>query len=161
MLTKNQVNELYAVIRLRGSVKVRKEILDTLKMLRLHRVNHCVLVPKTKQFEGMLKKVRGYITYGEINKETLVKLLRERGRLIGNKKIDEKNLKKITGYESFEKFADALLKEKIRLKDFSEIKPVFRLNPARHGLKSIKKYYPKGDLGYRGEKINELLERMI
>lgn len=152
---------MYAVIRLRGSVKVRKEILDTLKMLRLHRVNHCVVVPRTNQFKGMLEKVRSHITYGEINKQTLVKLLKERSRLVGNKRLDEKNLKKITGYESFEKFADGLLKGKIRLKDFSCIKPVFRLSPARHGLKSIKEYYPKGDLGYRGEKINELLERMI
>ena len=47
------------------------------------------------------------------------------------------------------------------LKD-SEIKPVFRLIPAKGGFKfSIKDNYPRGEIGYRGDKINELLERMI
>ncbi|MCD6402882.1 MAG: 50S ribosomal protein L30 [Candidatus Aenigmarchaeota archaeon] len=153
--------KVYAVIRLRGSVKVRKEILDMLKMLKLHRVNHCVLVPKTPDFEGMLKKVKDYVTYGEIKKETLVKLLKERGRVIGNKKLDEETLKKITGFKSFEEFADALLSGKVKLKDFEELKPVFRLSPPKKGLKSKKFHYPKGDLGYRGDAINELIERML
>ncbi|MDY6932317.1 MAG: uL30 family ribosomal protein, partial [Halobacteriota archaeon] len=34
---------MYAVVRLRGNVNVRPEIKDTLKMLRLNRINHCVL----------------------------------------------------------------------------------------------------------------------
>ena len=152
---------MYAVVRLRGSVKVRKEILDTLKMLRLHRVNHCVLVPKTKDYEGMLKKVKDYVTYGEIKKETLVKLLKERGRLVGNKKLTEDSLNKITGFKTFEEFAEAMLKGKVKLKDYPQIKPVFRLSPPKHGLKSKKLHYPKGDLGYRGDAINELVERMI
>ncbi len=152
---------MYAVIRLRGSVKVRREILDTLKMLRLHRVNHCVLVPETKDFKGMLAKVKDYVTYGEINKETLVELLKKRGKLVGNKKLTEEKLKEITGYESFESFADALLSGKVKLKDFEQIKPVFRLNSPRKGLKSKKLHWPKGDLGYRGEAINELIARML
>ena len=152
---------LYAVIRLRGSVKVRKEISDTMSMLKLHRVNHCVILPKTKEFEGMLRKVKDYVTYGEINKETLVMLLNNRGRLIGNKKLDHKTLKKITNFDTFEDFANALLKRKVKIKDFSQIKPVFRLNPPKHGLKSIKQHYPKGDIGYRGKKINDLLMKMI
>ena len=41
------------------------------------------------------------------------------------------------------------------------IMPVFRLNPPSKGYKSVRKFFPKGDLGYRGEKINELLKRMI
>jgi len=152
---------MYAVIRLRGSVGVRKEIEDTMKMLRLHRVNHCVIVPKTPQYEGMLKRVKDYVTYGEIKKETLVKLLEKRGRLVGNKPLDLESLKRITGFKTYEEFADALLKGKVKLKDYAEIKPLFRLNSPRKGLKSKKMHYPKGDLGYRGEAINELIERMM
>ena len=152
---------LYAVVRLRGSARVRKSIQDTLKLLRLHRANHCVLVPNTPSFLGMLKKAKDFITYGEIKKETLVKLLKARLRLVGNKKVSEEELAKITGFKSFEEFADALLAGKVKLTDFKELKPVFRLNPPVKGLKSVKKHYPKGDLGYRGEAINELLERMI
>jgi large subunit ribosomal protein L30 len=36
-----------------------------------------------------------------------------------------------------------------------------RLSSPRGGFKAIKMVYPKGDLGYRGDKINELIERML
>lgn len=38
---------------------------------------------------------------------------------------------------------------------------VFHLHSPRKGLKSAKKRYPKGDLGYRGDEINKLIERML
>lgn len=38
---------------------------------------------------------------------------------------------------------------------------IIRMKPAKGGLKSIKEKYPRGDLGYRGEKINDLIKRMI
>ena len=152
---------MYAVVRIRGRVGVRKEVEDTLRMLRLRRVNNCVLVPENPSFKGMLEKAKDYITWGEINKETLVALLRKRLRLKGDKRVDEKILKEVTDFNSFEEFADALLEGKIRLKDFERLKPVFRLTPPSKGFKSVKQHWPKGDLGYRGEAINELLERMI
>ena len=152
---------MYAVVRIRGRVGVRKEVEDTLRMLRLKRVNNCVLVPENPSFKGMLEKAKDYITWGEINKETLVALLRKRLRLKGDKRVDEKILKEVTDFNSFEEFADALLEGKIRLKDFEKLNPVFRLTPPSKGFKSVKQHWPKGDLGYRGEAINELLERMI
>lgn len=152
---------MFAVIRLRGSVKTSKEINDTLEMLRIKKVNHCVVIPKTSQYEGMLRKVKDYVTYGDIDKKTLVELLKKRGRIEKNQKLDEVKLKEITNFDSFEKFADALMKGSVKLKDYKKIKPFFRLNPPRKGLKAIRLQYPKGDLGYRKEKINELLERMM
>lgn len=153
--------ELFAVIRIRGSVKVGKKIKDNLSMFRLHRVNHCIIIPEKPEYLGMLKKVKDWITWGKIDKKTLSELLEKRGKLKGNKKIDEKSLKRITEFDRFEEFADALIEEKVKLKDFKEIKPIFRLNPPRHGFKAIRLPYPKGDLGDRKEKINDLLERMI
>ena len=44
-------------------------------------------------------------------------------------------------------------------KEFSG-KKSFSLKPPKGGFKSLKQMYPKGDLGYRGEKINELIKRM-
>jgi len=43
---------MYAVVRLRGQVNVRYTIEDTMKMLRLHRVNHCVFVPEKSSLQG-------------------------------------------------------------------------------------------------------------
>lgn len=155
------MDELFGIIRLRGSVKTRKEIEDTLKMLRLKKVNHCVVVPETKEYLGMLKKVKDYVTYGSISKKTLIELLKKRCRIIGNKQLDEKNLKEITNFKSFDEFADSLIKGKIKLKDLKKIKPVFRLNPPKKGFKSIRLGYPKGDLGFRKDGIDKLLERMM
>jgi len=152
---------MFAVVRIRGTAQVRKTIEDTLNFLRLKRVNNCVIIPETKEYTGMLKKAKDYITWGNINKETLTKLIQNRCKILGDKKIDEKLLKEITDFDSFEKFSEALIKEKTKLKDYKQIKQVFKLNPPRHGFKAAKLPFPKGDLGNRKEKINELIERMI
>jgi len=151
--------KMFAVIRIRGRVGVRREIEDTLKLLRLNRVNNCVLVENSPSILGMLEKAKDFITWGEINKETLIELLKKRLRLKGNKRVSEEDLKKV-GINSFEELADALLSGK-KLKEFEIFNPVFKLTPPKHGFKSVKEHWPKGDLGYRKEAINELLKRMI
>ncbi|BAW30975.1 MAG TPA: 50S ribosomal protein L30 [Methanothermobacter sp.] len=151
---------MFAVIRVRGSVGVRKDIKDTLKMLRLHRINHAILVDETPSYKGMLQKAKDYITWGEINKDTLAAMIQKRGRLPGNKKITEEHIKD-KGYSTFKEFAEAIIKGEIKLED-SNIKPVFRLQPPRKGYKSVKKSFKEGgSLGYRGDKINELIQQMI
>jgi large subunit ribosomal protein L30 len=155
------VNKLLAVVRIAGRVNITKELEDTLEMLRLHRVNHCVLVPETPEYLGMVRKVKDYVTWGKVDEKTAVKLFEERGMLTGRRKLDEKRLKKLTDYTSFDKFFKDLNKGKIKIKDFPEIKPVFRLSPPRKGFKNTRIPYPKGDLGNRKDKINELLERMV
>jgi ribosomal protein L30/L7E len=102
--------KMIAAIRLRGSIKVRSEVKDTLRMLKLGRKNSLSIIKVTPSNMAMIKKSEDFITWGE-------------------------------------------LPEGIR-----EIKK-FRLKPAK--LKSIKERYPKGDLGYRGEKIVELIEKMM
>lgn len=150
---------MFAVVRIRG--KARKEIEDTLKMLRLEKVNNCVILPEKPDFKGMLQKVKDFVTWGEIEKEVLVELLKKRLRAKGDKRVDEKMLKELTNFESFESFASALLEEKVKIKDFESLNPVFRLTPPSKGFKSVKEHWPKGDLGYRGKEINELIKRMI
>lgn len=154
------VIKLFAVIRIRGSIKVRGEINDTLSMLRLNRVNHCVLVPNDPKYLGMLRKTHSWITWGEVDKKTLAKMVEKRGRLVGDKPLDAKSLKKL-GFDSYEKLAEALIKGKTKVKDLADLKPVFRLNPPKKGFKSTRLPFPKGDLGYRKDAINKLLERMI
>jgi large subunit ribosomal protein L30 len=47
-------------------------------------------------------------------------------------------------------------------KKFGEDEIVFRLQPPRGGFRGgIKHHYPDGALGYRGEKINDLIKAMI
>ncbi|MDI3474865.1 MAG: large subunit ribosomal protein [Thermococcaceae archaeon] len=151
-----------ALIRLRSGIRARGEVRDTLAMLRLHRINHLVLVDDTPSYRGMIQKVKDYITWGEIDKETLVKLLRKRGRLIGNRPITDDYVQEKLGM-TIEEFAEKVVNGEMKLKDLPNIKPVFRLHPPRGGLKGSKKrsFKEGGALGYRGEKINELIERML
>jgi len=152
---------MYAVIRLRGEVDVHRKIKDTLRLLRLHRKYHCIVVPETPSYKGMLQVVKDYVAYGEIDGKTLALLLRNRGRLIGNRRLTDEYVKEKTGYESIEDFANAVIEGKASLKDLPDLKPVFRLHPPRGGLKSIKWHYGYGgDLGYHGKEISKLIYKM-
>ena len=125
-------------------------------MLRLHRKHHCVLLHSSPATKGMLQKVKDYVTWGEIDEKVLKHLIKKRGRKTGNKRLsDEEAEKALSALTSSSEHPAKLL---LNL----GIKPVFRLSPPSKGFKkSIKQHYPKGELGYRGEAINELLERMI
>ena len=155
------MSELLAVVRIRGRVNIRKEVEDTLGMLRLHRVNHCVLVPEIPEYLGMLQKAKDWITWGKVDKKTIIELFKKRGMIIGGKRLDENNMKKITKYNVLDSFVDDLIKGKIKFKDCPKLKPVFRLSPPKKGYKATKLPYPKGDLGNRKEDISKLLKRMI
>ena len=157
---------LYAVIRLRGIPDTPYDIEYTLKLLRLHKKFHCVLVYSDNPgIEGMLFKVKDWITWGEIDRETLIELLRRRGRIPGNKPLTDEHVKeklKLPG--GIEELADKLLKGELKLNKLANlVKPVFRLHPPRGGFKGTVKrpFGAGGETGYRGEKINELLKKMI
>ena len=150
---------MLAVIRIRGSVGVRKEIKDTFKMLNLEKKHRCTVIPETPQYMGMVKKVKDYSTWGPISEEILIKLLEKRGRTIHNEKITNEFLEK-RKLKSIKDLAKKVMEGK-KLKELG-LKPYFRLSPPSKGFRgSIKQHYPKGVLGNRGEKINELLKRMI
>ncbi len=151
---------MYVVIRIRGTVGVRKKIEDTLNMLRLKAVNNCVILPETPDFKGMISKVKDFVTYGIIEFDIFLEMLKKRGRLIGNKRLTEENVKEL-GFKSIEELAKAIFEGKVKMKDIPSLKSVFRLTPPSKGFKSIKGHYPKGDLGFRDKEINELIERMI
>ncbi|MHA1373249.1 MAG: 50S ribosomal protein L30 [Promethearchaeota archaeon] len=156
---------LYFVIRVRGAPGMKRKIQDTLKMLRMHKVNHGVLLWGDKSATGMLTKCKDYIAYGEIEEKTLVRLLRVRGRIEGNTPLTDEHVKNLTEYGNIKELAKALLigEIKYREKDIYKIKPVFRMHPPQKGFRgSIKKHYNEGGtLGYVQKYINELVKKMI
>lgn len=107
---------MIAAIRLRGSIKMGREMRDTLRMLNLDRVNTLSIVEDTPSRIGMVKKAESFITWGEASEDTK--------KLMAGKKF-------------------------------------IRLRPRKGGIKPVKKKYPQGSLGYRGEKINDLIREMI
>ena len=136
---------MICIIRIHGQVSLNKGIIETFFRLKLRRKYACIILKPTKENMGMLKKVRNFVAYGEIEKDLLIKLIEQRGKgLEKSKKIDAKKIA-----EDFEKTGE-----------FKDIKPFFRLHPARGGMET-KLGYPKGALGNHGKRINVLLEKML
>jgi large subunit ribosomal protein L30 len=152
---------MYAVVRVRGQVNVRYTIEDTMKMLRLHKVNHCVLVPENPHFKGMVQKVKDYVAYGKVDAKALAEILENRGRLEGGLRLTEEYVRENTAYDSIQAFAEAVIEGKASLKDIPKLKPVFRLHPPRKGHAGIKRTVQQGGvLGNHDEDINVLLHKM-
>ncbi len=152
----------YAVVRVRGNINVRRTIKDTLLMLRLNRVNHCVIIPESPVFAGMLKKSKDYVTWGEIDESSLTELLTARGKLMGDNDVTDKYIKSNSKFKSLSDLAKHIVKGDAKLTDIKDFKPVIRLHPPRKGYSGVKRPFSLGGaLGYRGLKINDLLRRMI
>jgi len=150
---------MFAIVRLRGEVNLRPEIKDTLAMLHIHRVNHCVVVKEDPHYRGMIQKVKDYVAWGKIDDDTLAMLLERRGRLSANRRLTEQYLKENTPYSSFKELAKAINSGSASLKDL-QIKPIFRLHPARKGLRTTKKTAQQGgDLGFHPD-LTDLIKRM-
>ncbi len=152
---------MYVIVKLRGEVKTRQDIRDTLRMLHLDRVNHCVVVPETPTYNGMIHKAKDYVAWGTINPETLAQMLENRGRLEGGDCLTEEYLSKNTKFKSFTELAKAICDGSSSINDIPGLKPVFRMHPARKGLKGTKRTFQEGgELGFHGNEINALLNRM-
>ncbi len=128
---KKMANHL-AVVRIRGGVGADRRIKSTLTMLCLYRKNYCCMYPNNPSFQGMITKVKDYVTWGEIDEGTQKLLIEKRAEK------DPKDPKKI--------------------KKFFRLSPP-RGGFERKGIKTP--FQNGGALGYRGKKVNDLIKRMI
>ncbi len=139
---------MITIIRISGKVKINKEIEETFFRLGLRKKYTCILINEKDPVKmGMLKKIKDYVSYGEIDKGVLIRLIEKRG-----KRKDKKEIK------DAEKIAGEL--EKGKSLEEQGLKHFFRLHSPRGGLKSSKKYFPKGVLGNNKE-LNKLIEKML
>ncbi|MBS3071788.1 hypothetical protein J4408_02255 [Candidatus Pacearchaeota archaeon] len=136
-------------IRISGLVEMQTKVEETLFRTRLRRKYAAVLLKPTAENQKLLLKLRNFIAYGDINKETLALLIQKRGMpKVKGKKIDVDKV-----IESLEK------------KNFNdlEIKPFFRLHPPRGGIDSKNHFGTsrKAVLGDNKNAINDILRRML
>jgi large subunit ribosomal protein L30 len=153
---------MQALVQIRGEVNQSQAVRDTLGMLNLHKVNHCVLVPETPTYRGMITKVNDWVAHGQPSAETVALLLRKRAEPAeGDAEVDEAWLAEHTEYESFEALAEALVAEETTLRE-QGLSPTLRLHPPRGGHRGIK--HPTKEGGQLGkhdsEDIDDLLEAM-
>ncbi|MCL7474578.1 MAG: 50S ribosomal protein L30 [Methanosarcinales archaeon] len=152
---------MYTVVRLRSTVNTRPEIRDTLKMLRLNKVNHCVVLNENPQNKGMILKVKDYVAWGNITPEALAQLMHKRGELKGGARLTNEYVKENTSFNDIDALAQAIHAGDVSVKDVPQLKPLFRLHPPRKGHRGIKKSVAEGGvLGYHGDDINTLLHKM-
>ena len=148
-------------IRIRGGVNASVKVEDTLRMLRMDRNNTSTLLDDRPEYLGMLQRAKDYITWGEPTAETVRLVLEKRGRAEGDAPIDSKVLEAL-GYSSVDELASEIMSGETEFHKLEGVKPFFRLHPPNKGFKrSVKRPYgSRGELGYRGESINELAKRM-
>jgi len=149
-----------AIVRIRGPIHVNKNVERTFKLLKLFKKHNCTIVKPDKVTIGMIEKIKDHITWGEIDQETLIELIKKRGRISEVKAVDDKYISEKVG--SLEEFVKKIIEGKESIKKL-QIK-TFKLSPPRKGFESkgIKRSFKEGGaLGYRGAKINDLIKRMI
>ena len=149
LLNSKEKNRKIVIVRVRGTIDAKNDIDRTLNQLRLYKKNYCVIVPGNESYAGMVNKVNDYVTWGDLDEETYNLLVDKKGEEYKGRVSDKK--------------------EKIKYNHFldvkgKKIKKFFRLNSPRkgYGRKGIKTPFNKGGaLGYRAEKINDLIKRMV
>ena len=150
----------WVVIRVRGGIHARGDILDTLDLLHLTRPNHATIIPEAPSFRGMLTKVQGYVTWGEAEPETVNKLLKARAETLGGEGLDGSALPEVVGAKDLPELTRKVLAQ--GLGRAGGLKPLLRLRAPKGGWRSTKRPFALGGaLGYRGRDINDLAQRML
>lgn len=152
---------MLAVIRIRGTTGINPRARKTGELLKLHKINHMVLLEDNDSTRGMLDAFKDYATWGEIDQKTLELTLKYRGMLQGRKQLTEQELARANA-KSYADLAKNIVSGKVKYADIEGIVPVIRLHPPVKGLEYVRKSFNQGgSLGYRGKEINHLILRML
>jgi large subunit ribosomal protein L30 len=153
-----------AVLRVRGRAHMKPQVEYAMRLIGLTRKNYCTILPEGDQTKRTIFKVKDYTTWGTVDDKMVEALLRERGRVSGDKKLTDQYVKANSKFADLKALAASVAKGEARLKDVEGLKKFFRLNPPKKGFerKGIKKPFNVGGaLGDRKDKIGDLLGRMI
>jgi large subunit ribosomal protein L30 len=149
----------WIVVRVRGGIHARREIVETLAQLHLTRPNHATVVPEEPAFVGMVYAVQGYVTWGEADPATVTLLLEQRGFTRDGKRLGA-SANGGGGTSPAASMAEEVVR--VGLSRVRALKPLVRLKAPKGGWKSTKRPFATGGaLGYRGVAINELVRRMM
>jgi large subunit ribosomal protein L30 len=154
--------KVIVVVKVRGEISGQREAKETNAMLGLSHTNHAVIIDNRPAYMGMLQRAQSYLTWGEASKETVTMMLKERGRLLGNKKLTDEYAQKV-GYKTVDELADAIFNCKVEYNKLEGITKTFRLRPPKKGYKgkTKKSFRAGGEAGYRCEAIDKLVQRMV
>ena len=151
----------FLVVRISGKADVPYWAVTTMTLLKLEKKYRATIIPEKDNTVGMLRKIQHYVSWQEIDIETVKELLDKKARKSGYKKVTNEDITSI-GFASIDELATALAEGKTSLSKLKPLKPWFALDPPRHGFKrSTKKLYgQKGVLGYNKE-LSVIVKRMM
>ena len=127
----------FLIVRVRSDRGVERSIRDTMAMMNLTRVNHATIVPESSTYAGMLQKSKDFVTWGVVDAGTIENLLKERGRMVGDKPVDDAAIKAGSEFKSVKDFAKALASGEATMKSVDGLKTGsydFTLLEAQRGL---------------------------
>lgn len=152
---------LLLVVRIRGDVNVPTRVRDTLVRLNLRRKHNATLIRDTPVVRGMLQRAKDWIAWSNVDKELIVKLLKERGRRTGWKPLTEHYIKGL-GFSSFEDLAEKLLNGEVSFNKLKGVKPYFALSPPKKGFpRPIRRGYKEGGVLGENPELPSIVERMV
>jgi large subunit ribosomal protein L30 len=150
----------WMIVRVRGSIHARHDIVETMRVLHLTRANHATVVPERPEFRGMITRINGYVTWGEADPKAVSLLLEHRGVTDSGAALTPEHLSEAGGAKDLGELAARVTKD--GLPQIPGLRPLFRLTPPKGGWRSTKKPFTRGGaLGYRGTAINDLIQRMV
>ena len=152
-------------VRLKGSFGTPVHIETTLTTLKLKGKFNAVLLENNPSMLATLRQAKDYVTWGEVKPRDIVALLKERGELFGGQTLTDETTQDKFGLPSVDGLVSSLADGSIALKTLWQkgLKPVFRLHPPSGGFEASTKRPrgSRGELGYRGAEISNLVARMI
>jgi large subunit ribosomal protein L30 len=150
----------FVVLRIKGSVNVPYWARYTLDSLNLYRKFWATILPETQESLGMLKKVKDFVAWTNVDASLVKDLLEKRGKAEGSKSF--KLLPDVSDYHSVEELASDIAKDRVRLSNLQMVKPWFALSPPRGGFKkSTKRSYNQSGILGEDKELVQLIRRMI
>ena len=158
------------IIRICGQwERIPKEIQLIHSKLNLKQLNNAIILFYNKDNFKMVKLIESYVTWGFINKYMIEDLLRKRGSVtFGNNEpneldnVDIENALGKLGIVCIEDIIFELTKETKNAKDVLNYLGYFKLETNDEGFDKANISFEKGgNQGFRGDKINALLKKMI
>jgi large subunit ribosomal protein L30 len=149
------------VVRLRGSVNVRKPVKRILEELRLSKRFRATIIPDTPDYKGMLIAAKDHVAWCHVKASFISKLIKKRGRKEGWKPLSLKEIKEMN-FKSFSDLAKSLEKGEVVLKGVKKIKPFFALSPPKGGFKrSTRRMYAQGGVLGENPELISIVEKMM
>jgi len=158
------------IIRISGNWdRIANDIKTLLLKLKMKRLYSALILKYDKQTFKLINLIEAYITWGYINKTSISDLIYKRATYYGNDKhlvpldnnIVENNLGQLN-LVCIEDIVHELATCGKRFKEVVNFLGFFLLSPTDEVKKKIHLKVEKGGAqGFRGDKINELLKKMI